>query len=280
MLGPTGGHTGWLSLHPRGPPHRPAPQATCSQGHLLLKAPSGQRTLSPADTLPTSALPPAASGAVRAAPVSCKPWATPRPPKGNCAQVQSRCSCRVSLQAEQTQGDIVSTWLTPQALRPPGLQAPPSPPGEPSRRDGGRTDQLLTLPPAQSRTGHPGPSYVGPGLCRTPKSQGDPLNLGGRVLFLRGSWPGLATSVGSKAWCEQGRMAVPNIPPSRQLSPDPHPPISRSPPPPRSGPQPAAGHLKSLKCVPINSKGFCIRVWPFGGGASWPCHFRKGLQSG
>lgn len=106
---------------PEVPPHRPAPQATCSQGHLLLKAPSGQRTLSPADALPTSALPPAASGAVRAAPVSCKTWATPRPPKGDCAQVQSRCSCRVSLQAEQTQGDIVSAWLTPQALRPPGL---------------------------------------------------------------------------------------------------------------------------------------------------------------
>lgn len=129
MLGPTGGHTGWLSLHPRGPPHRPAPQAPYSQGHLLLKAPSGQCTLSPADALPTSALPPTASGAVRAAPVSCKPWATPRPPKGNCAQVQSRCSCRVSLQAEQTQGDVVSAWLTPQALRPAGLQAPPAPPG-------------------------------------------------------------------------------------------------------------------------------------------------------
>lgn len=119
------GHTGGLAAGSASSPEvpqtdrrvrlsPPQPRATCSRKALV----GGTQAHPTARPTPTTA-----SGALRAA--SCVLEA-PRPapslhPRGSCPQAGSRCTCHVSPKAEWTQGDILSTWLTPQALRPPGL---------------------------------------------------------------------------------------------------------------------------------------------------------------
>lgn len=121
-------------------------------------------------------------------------------PMGNCAQAGSRCGCHVSLQAEWTQWDILSTWLAPQGLGLPGtgvsrITGPGQPGDGAAEREAPETSwSLCSLHRANRAAGHflPVPEPQSPG--ETPQSKRE---MG--LLDSQPALPSVAESAGSGA---------------------------------------------------------------------------------